>query len=244
MILLMKQVLHYITETVRSASPHGLPVLIALFAVTLVLALVGGGLAWPVVLILIAAIAVYADRPRHVPEGTGLVLAPVDGYITGVIENQGLPLAFDRNNNQTESFRRITFRGSVRNCRVVRAPVSGTVREILRATPGDTMAKDATSGMPWSHMDNVSILIAGEDGAEFALVLRGVLIPHQIVLSVQVGDVVRAGDQIGLARFYVTADVYVAPFAPLLRTPGHMVMAGETVLMAASFQHAPMFRTI
>jgi phosphatidylserine decarboxylase len=241
MIWRMKPIFDYILGKIYTVSPHGQSVLVVVLAACVLLALISGVLAFFALCIGVFVIAVYADAPRSVPDATGSILSPIDGYVIETVDNQGLPLAFDQNKDQAEHFTRINMRQSFRLCRVVRAPVSGTVKEIVHGSPDGAQKQD---GPNWRQMDSVSILITDDAGHETALVINGILVPHQIVLGVQVGVGVAAGDRIGLIRFFGTVDVYVADNAPLAVAQGHTVIAGETALRSNTDTAAPNFRVV
>lgn len=236
----MKTLLTYLSARIQSVSPLAQPVFLGVFAATILITILmpGGFVLGPTLLSFV--VMIYADPDRVVPAGAGLILSPIDGYITGTAENTALPIEFDQNKTQADDFTRISFRLSFRGCRTVRAHATGTIREILRFTPEPTPEKSSYS---WTRMDGIAILIEDSTGDETALVLSGALIPDQIRLTIKVGDTVMAGDKIGMILFFGTGDLYVPTATPLLRTSTHHLMAGETVIQAASFPYAPHFRT-
>ncbi len=236
----MKTLLTYLLSRIQSVPPLAQPVFLGVFAATILITLLmpGGLILGPALLSFI--IMIYADPNRVIPSGTGLILAPIDGYITHVTENTALPIEFDQNKTQTDAFTQISFRLSFRGCRTIRIHTSGTIREVLRFTPEPNPEKSFYS---WSRMDGIAILIEDLNGNETALVVSGALIPEQIRLTIKVGDSVLAGDKIGMILFFGTGDIYVPTTAPLLRTITHHLMAGETVIQAASFPYTPHFRT-
>lgn len=237
----MKNVLTYLAARIQSVSPSAQPIFLGAFAAAILMTLLapGGLILGPALLAFM--VMIYADPAREVPTGSGLVLSPIDGYITDTIDNVGLPLQFDQNKTQTDEFIKMGFRLSFRGCRTVRAPITGTVREILRLTP-EPDGMDTLSA--WTQMDSIALLITDPNDREFALVLSGVLIPEQIRVTVKVGDSVTAGDRLGIVLFFATGALYVPNTTPLLRTRSHHLMAGETVVQAASFPYAPLFHTI
>lgn len=238
----MKAIFDYILGRIYAVSPHGQPVLIVILAATVLLALISGNLAFLALLMGVFVIAIYADPPRMVTNAPEVVLSPVDGYITAVKTNQGLPLTFDQNKDQSETFTCVHLRQSFRLCRVLRAPVSGKITEILRFTPDHPQKTD---GPNWRQMDGAALLLADDFGHETALVIHGVLVPHQIVMGVSVGQTVRAGDRLGLVRFFGTVDVYVNQAAgPLHRTETNGVIAGETVLAGEYDTGVPIFHGV
>jgi phosphatidylserine decarboxylase len=235
----MKSVITYLFQSLRLLSPLGQPYFLAAFVLAMLLLWLWWPLGLVALMVALGLVAVYTDRPRLVPDGGNVVVAPLDGYLTEVHEGRGLPLGLEHNKTQTETARLVLMRQSMRLPRVVRAPVTGVVREITRLPASAAV----NTGLPWG-VDAMAMLLVGDDGAETVLVLEGVLIPHQIALSVKVGDVVRAGDRLGLVVFLARAELYIPALAPLLRAPGQSVTAGETVLMVATYLQAPRFRVV
>lgn len=216
-------------------------VLVALGALTLFLGMMSGVLLVIGLAIFIWAVIVYADPSRPIPEGQGLILAPIDGRLVEVASNVGLPLSFDQAKDQQEHFLRLDLVHEVASARTLRAPSAGTIREILRWTPD---ASEQADGQEWKHMDGVAILIEIAPDQECALVLQSPIFPKQIHLTCKVGDQVNSGDRLGVVLLHARVSLYILQIAPLLRTIDQHVYAGETVLQAASFRQTPMFRTV
>ncbi len=234
----MKTILTYLIARVQSVSNLAQTVFLGAFAVAILITLImpGGTILGPALLAFI--LMIYADPTRQIPAGSGLVLSPLDGYVTNTIQKVALPLQFDQNKSQTDDFTQIDLRLSFRGCRTLRAPVTGTIREILRFTPDTTNQSTLSS---WAHMDGIAVLISDDQDREYAIVLSGALIPEQIRLTVKVGDTVVAGDRIGIVLFFATGQLFVPNTTPILRARSHHLMAGETVIQAASFPYTPLF---
>lgn len=190
------------------------------------------------------AIRAYMDPPRAVPDIAGSVIAPMDSAFTALTRELGLPLSFDQAKDQAEHFMRLDFTPTLCGGRVFRAPVTGTIQEILRFTPDTQDQKSTTFPNMWSQMDGVAILFAGHDGTETALVLDAPLIPRQIHLAVKQGDIVNAGDRLGVILVTARANLYLKEGSALLKPTGHHVRAGETILMHPSVHAAPTHRIV
>ncbi len=236
---ILSSITSYILSALRATSPLAQPLILGLVAATILFLLIAPTLGFLFFVLMIAALSVFTDRPRLVPMGAGVVVSPVDGYLMDIRENQGLPLMFDQATNQSETFRHVMVRQSFRAPRILCAPASATVREIVRTTP-EVAKKNARYN--WPQMDGIAILMVADDGAEYALMIKGWVMPKQISLTIQVGDHLEAGSTIGISLFYATVDLYVPSTAPLLRAPSQGLRAGETVLMVPSFQQSPLYR--
>lgn len=190
------------------------------------------------------AVRAYMDPARAIPDIPGSVIAPMDSAFSKITPQVGLPLSFDQAKDQAEHYTRLDFDPTFCGARVFRAPVTGTIQEILRFTPDDQQQKSTTFANIWSQMDGVAILFAGHDGEETALVLDAPLIPRQIHLCVKQGDVVSAGDRLGVILVAARASLYLKEGSALLKPTGHHVRAGETILRHPSVHAAPTHRMV
>ncbi len=70
------------------------------------------------------------------------------------------------------------------------------------------------------------------DGEDRRVVFRQIvgLVARRVVTRVQAGDVLRAGQRIGLMKFGSRMDVFVPPHVELTTTVGDRTVAGETVI--------------
>ena len=242
----------YIRTHILSFNPAALPILVVAVVLTLVFALLSDIL----VLLGLAAITVilviFGDPARKIPLAPGLILSPVDGMVMAVEGKCGLPLIFDRANDQVEHFTRITLRQRLLGCRTLRAPVAGTVVEIIRHASTDDTHTDTTTASSsrekgpldlLRRTDQVLILIRTENGIEYALDIHAPVIPQQVWISVTSGDRVDAGERLGLIAAYGVIDLYLPDTHILYKAVSQRALAGETVV-AVTGGPAPQFKQI
>jgi phosphatidylserine decarboxylase len=110
---------------------------------------------------------------------------------------------------------------------VARAPVGGTVRA-ARHIAGRFV--NASLDKASEHNERLALRIAPADGPEVAFVLIAGLVARRIVCGLRVGQLVSAGERIGIIRFGSRADIYCPPpYQPVVAI-GQRTIAGETVL--------------
>jgi phosphatidylserine decarboxylase len=107
-----------------------------------------------------------------------------------------------------------------------RSPVSGTVVDVSH--------KDGKFLAAWdkrAHIENEQNIftIQGEDGVFTVLQIAG-LVARRCVSWVRPGDVLKAGDKIGMIKFSSQVDIHMPKFIVINVKPGDKVQAGITVI--------------
>jgi len=122
---------------------------------------------------------------------------------------------------------RISIFMSVFDVHINRAPVGGTVRRVIYV-PGKFMNADLDKASEENERQH--LLIERADGLQIGFTQIAGLVARRIVPFVKPGDMLAAGQRVGLIRFGSRVDV----FLPLGTDPkvlmGQTVIAGETVL--------------
>lgn len=192
-------------------------------AVTIVLWLVWAPLGW-IALILTLWIAYFFRDPwRVTPDRAGILIAPADGLIVAIGPAQP-PSELDMG---AEPVPRISIFLNLLDVHVARAPIGGAVAA-LRHIPGRFV--NASLDKASEDNERLAIRIAPEDGPEVAFVLIAGLVARRIVCGLRGGQVVIAGERIGIIRFGSRADIYCPPpYLPIVAV-GQRTIAGETVL--------------
>ena len=184
------------------------------------------GPAWGAVAAVLGILAIwllvfFRDPARDGPRGDGVVIAPADGKIVGVVETDE-PMYL-----KTRALRVSIFM-SVFDVHVNRYPVSGTI-ELAHYNPGKFLhaAKEKAS------LDNeqASVGLRSRRGPVLVRQIAG-SIARRIVTDGRVGDAVTQGARLGMIRFGSRVDVFLpVSAAPKVRVqPGDRVAAGTTVL--------------
>lgn len=211
-----------------SVHPEGRKFAVISGAVLVALAILGWSFfAWLVAGLTIWILAFFRDPIRSVPQGANLVIAPADGMVT-LIQTVAPPreIAGDAGLGDTPMVRVSIFM-SVFDVHINRAPIAGTIRQI-EYIPGKFLNADLDKASEDNERQH--FLVERADGVKIGFTQIAGLVARRIVPLSKVGDVVSAGQRIGLIRFGSRVDVYLpAGTAPKVAL-GQRCVAGETVL--------------
>ena len=171
-------------------------------------------------LLTVFAISFFRDPERVSPSGKGTVLAPADGRVLLIEEQENGPGVAERT-------WKISIFMSVFNCHVNRIPLGGVVEEI-DYRPGKFFAahQDRASGQ---NEQNI-LHLKTDQGDRFTVVQIAGLIARRIVCWVRSGDRVRAGDRFGLIQFGSRVDLYLPLDTRITLKRGDRTKAGLTVV--------------
>ncbi len=166
------------------------------------------------------------------PQGEKWVVSPADGLVTLIQEvspprelcmddGRGSPVMADA------PLLRISVFMSVFDVHINRAPIGGTVQRVIYI-PGKYM----NAGLDKASEENERqhLLIDRSDGVQIAFTQIAGLVARRIVPFVKAGDILAAGQRIGLIRFGSRVDVYLPKGTTPRVIMGQKVIAGETVL--------------
>ena len=196
--------------------------------ITLIFALLGWSwLAWLMGGVTIWVFAFFRDPVRSVPQDDYAIVAPADGLVT-LIQTVMPPqemIGPDKLGN--EPMVRVSIFMSVFDVHINRTPISGMVKDVVYIS-----GKFINADLDKASEDNERqhILVERADGTRIGFTQIAGLVARRIVPFVKRGDIVAAGQRIGLIRFGSRVDVYLpAGTAPKIPLGTHTV-AGETVL--------------
>lgn len=212
-------------------APEGYPIIGAVFGVGTLLA--GAGLWWGgatgalAVVLGLAAVAFtlyfFRDPDRTPPPGAeGLLLAPADGKVVEIVENEEEPLYLEGEGTRVSIFL------SPLNVHVNRVPAKGQI-EYENYVPGDYLVawhpkaskKNERSELGLRHdPSGTKVLFKQIAGA----------VARRIIYHLREGDRVEAGERFGLVRFGSRMDVVVPPSVEVTAEEGDRVYGGESVL--------------
>ena len=123
--------------------------------------------------------------------------------------------------------RRVSIFMSVFDCHVNRSPLAGKVTRIVY-TPGKFFNAELDKASEDNERQH--IVVERSDGLRIGFTQIAGLVARRIVPFVKPGDVVAAGQRIGLIRFGSRVDVYL-PAGTMPRVAlGQRTLAGETVI--------------
>ena len=182
---------------------------------------------WPLAGLTLWVALFFRDPVRVTPQGEGLIVAPADGLIT-LIERVPVPRELAGENGLGDApLVRVSIFMSVFDVHINRTPIAGTIRQVVYIS-GKFLSADLDKASEENERQH--IVVEGKSGRRVGFTQIAGLVARRIVPFVKPGDMVAAGQRIGLIRFGSRVDVYlpddIAPQVAL----GQRSVAGETVL--------------
>jgi len=187
---------------------------------------------WPLLLLSAGVFAFFRDPERVVPQGENLIIAPADGLITQIEEVEP-PVELQMDDTSGSKglghglVTRVSIFMSVFDVHINRAPVGGTVRRVIYI-PGKFMNADVDKASDENERQH--ILIERSDGIPLGFTQIAGLVARRIISFVKPGDMLAAGQRVGLIRFGSRVDVYLPKGTDPLVLMGQTVIGGETVI--------------
>ena len=188
-------------------------------------------LGWPLLALSGFVFAFFRDPERVVPQSENLIVSPADGLVSLISqvppppELQGDDASGAGLGNAPVT--RISIFMSVFDVHINRAPVAGTVRRIIYI-PGRFMNADLDKASEENERQH--ILIERADGVAIGFTQIAGLVARRIVPFIKPGDLLAAGQRVGLIRFGSRVDVYLPQGTDAKVLLGQRVIAGETIL--------------
>jgi phosphatidylserine decarboxylase len=185
---------------------------------------------WLLVGLTLWVAAFFRDPVRTTPHGEKLIVAPADGLIT-MIARVGPPIELRGADGLPEGeCTRISIFMSVFDVHINRAPISGRIKRIAYV-PGKFINADLDKASEDNERQH--FLVEGSDGLRIGFTQIAGLIARRILSFVREGDMVEAGQRVGLIRFGSRVDVYLPAGTSPKVLLGQRAIAGETVLAEA-----------
>jgi phosphatidylserine decarboxylase len=184
-------------------------------------------LAWLLVGLTIWVAAFFRDPVRTTPRSDKLIISPADGLVTMIAKVPPPPELRGAEGLADGDYTRVSIFMSVFDVHINRAPISGRIRRIAYV-PGKFVNADLDKAS--EDHERQHFLIEGAEGLKIGFTQIAGLVARRILAFVKEGDVVEAGQRVGLIRFGSRVDVYlpqgIAPRVIL----GQRAIAGETIL--------------
>jgi len=155
----------------------------------------------------------FRDPQRNVPGEAGIVVSAADGRVTRV--------------ETRENGKFVSVFLSPLDVHINRAPIAGTVthRHYIAGAFVNADLDKASEDNERQHF-----LIERHDGLKVGFTQIAGLVARRIVAHVKPGDIVAAGQRIGLIRFGSRVDVYLPACTRPRVLSGQRTVAGETVI--------------
>jgi len=201
-------------------------------AIAVVITLLAFVLGWSILGWLLAGVtlwvfAFFRDPVRVTPNDPDLLVAPADGLIT-LIQTVSPPREIAGADGLGDSpMMRVSIFMSVFDVHINRTPISGAIKSVVYIS-----GKFINADLDKASEDNERqhIVVERADGLRIGFTQIAGLVARRIMPFVKPGDVVAAGQRIGLIRFGSRVDIYLpAGTAPRV-TLGQRTVAGETVI--------------
>ena len=203
--------------------PDGWKFVAAAALATVVLFLLWRPLGWAALIVTLWIAYFFRDPWRVTPTRPGILVSPADGIVVA-LGPAPPPPELDIG---VAPVPRIGIFLNLFDVHVARAPIGGRI-----AARRYTKGRFLNASLDKASLDNerLAIRLAATDGADIAFVLIAGLVARRIVCPAYEGQVVAAGERVGLIRFGSRVDVYCPPAYWPLVALGQRMVAGETVL--------------
>jgi phosphatidylserine decarboxylase len=221
-----------LTTTVKwrfpSVHPEGRKYVVgAVFVTLLVYFVLSHFLGWLCAGTTIWIAAFFRDPVRTTPLGDKLIVAPADGLVTMIATVPPPPQLSGADALADGNYTRVSIFMSVFDVHINRAPISGRVRRIAYV-PGKFFNAELDKASEGNERQY--FLIEGAEGLKIGFTQIAGFVARRIVAFVREGDIVDAGQRVGLIRFGSRVDVYLpSGIAPRVLL-GQRAIAGETIL--------------
>jgi phosphatidylserine decarboxylase len=210
-----------------SVHPEGRKyVLIAGFLMLVTYGALSHFVGWLFVGLTIWTAAFFRDPVRTTPTDPKLIIAPADGLVT-MITRASAPPELSADGGLTGEFTRVSIFMSVFDVHINRSPIAGHVRRIAYV-PGKFLNADLDKASEDNERQH--FLVERDDGVAIGFTQIAGLVARRIIAFVKEGDIVGAGERVGLIRFGSRVDVYLPAGTGSQVLLGQRTIAGETVL--------------
>ena len=216
------------TSTVKwrfpAMHPEGQRYVVIAAVATVLSLLIWKVLFWPLAFLTLGVAAFFRDPIRVTPKGDGLVVAPADGLIT-MIQPVVPPPELDMLGDKP--LIRVSIFMSVFDVHVNRTPIPGIIRRVVYIS-GKFLNADLDKASEENERQH--IVVEGKDGRLIGFTQIAGLVARRIVAFVKEGDMIAAGQRVGLIRFGSRVDVFLPADTVPQVILGQRAIAGETIL--------------
>lgn len=215
-------VIDTISNTLVPVHKEGYKFILIFLAASLILGWIWDPLFWIGLLLTAWCAYFFRDPERITPLDDDLVISPADGRVSAIVQMKP-PQELDLGD---EDMLRISVFMNVFNCHVNRAPMAGTVRDVVYK-PGQFLNAELDKAS--EENERSGMVIETSNGAIGVVQIAG-LVARRILCWTKANDHLDAGERFGLIRFGSRLDVFLPAKAVPRVSVGQTAIAGETVL--------------
>jgi phosphatidylserine decarboxylase len=177
------------------------------------------GWKWPAGILFFLGLFVFyffRDPERTIPADPGKVLAPADGRVVEIVEEQ----------SESVPGHRISIFLSIWDVHVQRAPVAGRISKI-EYRPGKFYGAYRAAA---SHDNEQNAIYINTPTATIIVKQIAGAIARRVLCWKQVGDSLAIGERVGMIRFGSRVDIWIPSDAEVTVRRGQFAKGGETVI--------------
>ncbi|WP_260484158.1 phosphatidylserine decarboxylase [Sphingomicrobium flavum] len=182
---------------------------------------------WLMVGVTIWVAAFFRDPVRTTPLDPKYVIAPADGLVTMIAKVPPPPELRGEGGLTDPEMVRVSMFMSVFDVHINRTPIAGIIRKIAYV-PGKFLNADLDKASEDNERQH--FLVEREDGVKIGFTQIAGLVARRILAEAEEGQVVKAGERVGLIRFGSRVDVYLPLGTGSRVLLGQRTIAGETVI--------------
>ena len=218
-----------VTTTVKwrfpAVHPEGRKYTAIALGITLLLTIISKVLFWPMLGVTAWVATFFRDPIRTTPQGEGLIVAPADGLVTMI---QRVPVPRELVGELGDApMVRVSIFMSVFDVHINRTPIAGTIRQVVYIS-GKFFNADLDKASDENERQH--FVVEGRDGRRIGFTQIAGLVARRIVAFTKPGDMVAAGQRIGLIRFGSRVDVFLPDDCAPQVALGQRSVAGETII--------------
>src|SRR4030095_15244268 len=188
---------------------------------------------WLLLGVTIWVAAFFRDPVRTTPRAPNLIVSPADGLVTMIAKVPPPPELSGPDELDAGVYTRVSIFMSVFDVHINRSPIAGRIRKITYV-PGKFLNADLDKASEDNERQH--FLVERSDGVLVGFTQIAGLVARRIVPFARPGDMVAAGQRVGLIRFGSRVDVYLPAGTEPRVLLGQKVIAGETVLATVGQQ--------
>lgn len=158
----------------------------------------------------------FRNPERKIPEETGLIVAPADGRVVVVKDEE----------NNGRAGKRLSIFLAIWNVHVNRAPAAGTITQ-LEYKPGKFLAAWDKNA---SLQNEQNVFTQATEHGEIVYKQIAGWVARRVVSWKKAGDTVERGERIGLVRFGSRVDLWLPGEAEITVKVGENVKGGSSVV--------------